>query len=59
VPYAEKFGVWQRGWEAFKVALDEKWKPYLDGHGTRDEAFSAVIALTAVPQKSRFSIDVL
>jgi hypothetical protein len=48
VPYAEKFGVWQRGMEPFKHALDEAWKPYLDGHGTRDEAFAAVITLIAV-----------
>jgi hypothetical protein len=33
---------------SFKVALDETWKPYLDGHGTRDEAFAAVITRTAV-----------
>ena len=37
VPYAEKFGVWQRGLGPMKVALEEIWKPYLDGHGTRDE----------------------
>lgn len=51
-PYAEKFGVWERGWGSFKVALDEAWKPYLDGQGTRDEAFAAVITRAAVaPQK--------
>jgi len=48
VPYAEKFGVWQRGMGSFKVALDETWKPYLDGHGTRDEAFASVITRTAI-----------
>ena len=48
VPYAEKFGVWQRGWESFRVALNETWKPYLDGHSTRDEALAALIKLTAV-----------
>lgn len=48
VPYAEKFGVWQRGLGPMKVALEEVWKPYLDGHGTRDEAFAELIKRTAV-----------
>jgi len=52
VPYAEKFGVWQRGLGPMKVALEEIWKPYLDGHGTRDEAFAELIKRTAVePQR--------
>lgn len=46
VPYAEKFGVWQRGLGPMKVALEEIWKPYLDGHGTRDEAFAELIKRT-------------
>lgn len=48
IPYAEKYGVWQRGMGPFKAALEEIWKPYLDGRGTRDEAFAALIARTAV-----------
>lgn len=48
VPYAEKFGVWQRGLGPMKVALEEIWKPYLEGHGTRDEAFAALIKRTAI-----------
>lgn len=48
VPYAEKFGVWQRGLGPMKVALEEIWKPYLDGHGTRDEAFAELIKRTAI-----------
>lgn len=48
VPYAEKFGVWQRGMGPFKAALEEIWKPYLDGRGTRDEAFASLIKRTAV-----------
>lgn len=48
VPYAEKFGVWNRGLGQMKVALEEIWKPYLDGHGTRDEAFAELIKRTAV-----------
>ena len=48
VPYAEKFGVWQRGMGPFKTALEEIWQPYLDGHGTRDEAFTELIKRTAI-----------
>jgi hypothetical protein len=48
VPYAEKFGVWQRGLGPMKVALEEVWKPYLDGKGTREEAFRALVERTAV-----------
>lgn len=54
IPYAEKYGVWQRGMGPFKAALEEIWKPYLDGRGTRDEAFAALIVRTAVdpPKKT-------
>jgi hypothetical protein len=48
VPYAEKFGVWQRRLATFKAPLEEIWKPYLDSHGTRDEAFAELIKRTAV-----------
>ena len=43
VPYAEKFGVWQRGIAPFKTPLEEIWKPYLNGHGTRDEALAELV----------------
>lgn len=48
VPYAEKFGVWRRGWDEMKVLVEEVWKPYLDGHGTRDEAFAELIRRLAI-----------
>jgi hypothetical protein len=48
VPFAEKFGVWQRGMAHFKRPLEEIWKPYLDGRGTLDEALAALINRTAV-----------
>ncbi len=48
VPYAEKFGVWQRGLVAMKAAVEDIWKPYLDGHGTRDEALAELIKRTAI-----------
>jgi hypothetical protein len=43
VPYADKSGVWQRGMTREREVLNEIWKPYLDGRGTRDEAFAALI----------------
>ena len=47
VPYAEKFGVWGRGMTQFKTPLEEVWKPYLDGHGTRDDALAELVKRTA------------
>jgi hypothetical protein len=54
IPYAEKYGVWQRGLGPFKAAIEEVWKPYLDGNGTRDEALAALVERTAVdpPKKT-------
>jgi hypothetical protein len=45
VPYAEKFGVWQRGMMQFKSPIEQTWKPYLDGKGTRDEALAELVKL--------------
>ncbi len=45
VPYAEQAGVWQRGMSQFKQPLEQTWKPYLDGKGTRDEAIAELIKL--------------
>jgi hypothetical protein len=39
--------VWDRGFAVFKTPLQETWKPYLDGRGTRDEAIAALVARTA------------
>jgi hypothetical protein len=46
VPYAEHAGVWQRGMSQFKQPLEQTWKPYLDGKGTRDEAMGELLKLT-------------
>ena len=53
VPYAEKFGVWGRGMDHFKGPLEEAWKPYLNGKGTRDEALAKLVRLvgTDPPKK--------
>jgi hypothetical protein len=46
-PYADKFGVWERGFGRFKPALEQIWKPYLEGRGSRDDAFAELIKRTA------------
>lgn len=51
VPYADKFGVWQRSTPGEREVLEEIWKPYLDGHGTRDEAFAELIKRLATEPK--------
>ena len=43
VPYAEHYGVWKRGWEPLRQALEETWKPYLESKSTRDEALKALL----------------
>jgi len=44
VPYAEANGLWkQRGLGAFKQRLDDAWRPYLNGKGTRAEAITAML----------------
>ena len=45
VPYAEKFGLWNRGGLVqLKPLLDKHWRPYLAGKGTFDEAIAAFFA---------------
>jgi hypothetical protein len=44
IPYAEKFGNWNRGsFRGMKPILDEYWLPYLQGHGTIDEALASLM----------------
>jgi hypothetical protein len=47
IPYADKFFVWSRGMMPLKEALEQTWKPYLAGHGSRDEALAALVAISA------------
>jgi hypothetical protein len=49
VPYADAYGVWTRGYDRLKPALDEVWKAYLDGTGTRSDAIAALVERIAVP----------
>lgn len=47
VPYAIKFGVWERGIKPFKAALDEFWSPYLNGQIKREAAIAEIIKQVA------------
>jgi hypothetical protein len=47
VPYAIQFRLWEGAFGGFKPALDEVWKPYLDGSGARDDALAELIRRTA------------
>ncbi len=51
VPYAERYGVWKRGMNELKGPIEETWKPYLDGRGTREEAFAELIKKTATDSR--------
>jgi hypothetical protein len=52
IPFGETAGIWQRGLGRFKPILDEVWKPYLTGHGTRDEAFAEILRRIATTPAS-------
>ena len=51
VPAADALGVWGRGFQSMKAPIEETWKPYLDGQGTRDEALAALVARTALERR--------
>lgn len=51
VPAANKYGGWERGLSRQRDAIKKVWKPYLDGRGTRDEAFAELITQLTVEQK--------
>jgi hypothetical protein len=57
VPYAIKSGIWERMGGSFKQVLDEVWKPYLDGHGTREEALKELVKRTATEPRPAASPD--
>ncbi len=55
VPYAETRGIWslqlsgaRRPAERLKGPLEDTWRPYLNGRGTRDEALAALLARVGV-----------
>jgi hypothetical protein len=55
VPYADTLGIWslqlsgaRRPANRLKQPLEDVWRPYLDGRGTRDEALAALLARVGV-----------
>jgi hypothetical protein len=34
--------------ERLRSAIEETWKPYIDGRGTRDDAFAAMVAAAVI-----------
>jgi hypothetical protein len=47
VPYAERFGIWQRGLARFKPALDAHWAPWLRGETGNAEAIRSLLRALA------------
>jgi hypothetical protein len=54
IPAADAFGIWpvklsgaSLPAQRLKPLLEEIWKPYLNGRGTRDQAFAALVAKAA------------
>lgn len=48
-PYAYAHGLYDGGWREFRRALEEQWKPYLDGKTEFDTALSNTVAAVAAP----------
>jgi hypothetical protein len=55
VPYAETLGIWslslsgaRQPADRLKGPLEDTWRPYLNGRGTRDEALAALLARAGV-----------
>jgi hypothetical protein len=46
-PYAYRNGVWNRGWQPLRDALERDWQPYLDGRATFDSAMQALVRDTS------------
>jgi hypothetical protein len=42
-PYADRFGVYERGWQVYRTALGRDWLPYLRGTERFDVALTALI----------------
>ncbi|PRC93594.1 hypothetical protein [Solimicrobium silvestre] len=42
-PYADKNGVYQRGWSIFVPSLNDIWLPYMNGKSTLQEAVTAMV----------------
>jgi hypothetical protein len=48
-PYAYRYGVYSRGWDAYRVALERDWRPYLDGAKSFEVALRDLVRDCASP----------
>ena len=51
VPYAKKNGVWARGREPLRQAVEAAWQPWLDGKTSRDAAIRDLVTKAAPPPR--------
>jgi hypothetical protein len=49
-PYADKQGVWDRGWQSYRGALCLFWQAHMDGQLSMDEAMSQIMGALAITQ---------
>ena len=42
-PYAYRYGVYTRGWQKLRDALERHWRPYLDGNRSFEDALDALV----------------
>jgi pimeloyl-ACP methyl ester carboxylesterase len=52
VPYAVRNGVYDRGWQDYRRAIERAWQPYLDGKTDFASALRAVIDALPVPKET-------
>jgi hypothetical protein len=43
-PYAQREGLYQRGWENYLALLNRYWQPYLEGRATFDDAIAHMVS---------------
>ena len=55
VPYADKRGVYSRGWAPYVPLLHDQWRPWIDGRGSLTGAVDAMLARLPAPPKAAAS----
>ena len=48
-PYAYRFGIYDRGWQAIRSALERDWQPYLNGSVDFGHALASLVADCSSP----------
>jgi hypothetical protein len=52
-PYADKEGLWARGWQDYRSVLALFWRAHLDGKLSLDDAMSQIMSALAVTQSKK------